>query len=100
MDTIAVGGFIASPWNVTRRADRADDTEGLHLTWGNGEAMVSLTEKIARREGFGLVLADGVRKAAERIGKGSERFAIHVGGRSLPFHDPRLSPWLGTKLHG
>jgi aldehyde:ferredoxin oxidoreductase len=67
----------------------------LRLTWGNGEAVASLTEKIARREGFGQVLADGVKKAAERIGKGSERFAMHVAGRSLPYHDPRLSPWLG-----
>jgi aldehyde:ferredoxin oxidoreductase len=97
MDTIAVGGVIAFAMECYEKGlIGADDTEGLRLTWGNGEAIVSLTEKIARREGFGLVLADGVGKAAERIGKGSERFAMHVGGRSLPFHDPRLSPWLGT----
>jgi len=97
MDTIAVGGVIAFAMECYEEGlIGVDDTEGLRLTWGNGEAIVSLTEKIARREGFGEVLADGVRKAAERIGKGSERFAMDVGGRSLPFHDPRLSQWLGT----
>ena len=101
IDTIAVGGVIAFAMECYENGlIGADDTEGLRLTWGNGEAIVSLTEKIARREGFGQVLADGVRKAAERIGKGSERFAMHVGGRSLPFMIPRLSPWLGNELRG
>jgi aldehyde:ferredoxin oxidoreductase len=96
LDTIAVGGVIAFAMECFEKGlISADDTNGLRLTWGNGEAVASLTEKIARREGFGQVLADGVKKAAERIGKGSERFAMHVAGRSLPYHDPRLSPWLG-----
>ena len=96
LDTIAVGGVIAFAMECFEKGlISADDTDGLRLTWGNGEAVASLTEKIARREGFGQVLADGVKKAAERIGKGSERFAMHVAGRSLPYHDPRLSPWLG-----
>jgi aldehyde:ferredoxin oxidoreductase len=72
------------------------DTDGIELTWGNAEAVVALTEKIARREGFGAVLADGVAKAAERIGKGSEKYAMHVHGHRIPYHDPRNIPCKGT----
>ena len=50
---------------------------------------------MGKREGFGAVLADGSKKAAERIGKGSEEYAMHVGGREMPFHDPRMSPGQG-----
>jgi len=70
------------------------DTDGLELRWGNSEAIVAMVEKLARREGFGAVLADGVRKAAERIGQGSEEFAIHIQGQEVPMHDPRYIPGL------
>ena len=53
------------------------DTDGLELTWGNTEAMMELQEKIAYRKGFGDFLADGVVEAARKLGKGSDRFAIH-----------------------
>lgn len=97
MDTIAVGGVIAFAMECYENGlINIEETGGIDLTWGNGEAVAALTEKIARREGFGAVLADGVRRAAERIGKGSEKYAMHVGGHRLPYHDPRLSPSLGT----
>jgi aldehyde:ferredoxin oxidoreductase len=51
--------------------------------------MLAMIHKIARREGFGDILADGVKRAAERIGRGSEQFAIHVKGQELPMHEPR-----------
>ncbi len=57
-----------------------EDTGGLELTWGNGYAMVKMAEKIAYRDGLGDILADGVKEASRRIGKGSEAFAIHVKG--------------------
>ena len=72
-----------------------DDTGGLELNWGNSTAVVALTEQIARREGFGAVLADGLKRAAEQIGRGSEQFAMHVCGRELPLHDPRANPGIG-----
>ncbi|MDB9822946.1 aldehyde ferredoxin oxidoreductase family protein [Deltaproteobacteria bacterium] len=97
MDTIAVGGVIAYAMECYEKGLlRMEDTDDIDLTWGNGEAVVALAEKIGKREGFGAVLADGVKKASERIGKGSEKYAMHVGGRGLPFHDPRLSASLGT----
>lgn len=72
------------------------DTDGLELNWGNEAALVELLEKMARREGIGDVLADGVRKAAERIGKGAEEYAIHVQGSEVPMHDPKFQPGLAT----
>jgi aldehyde:ferredoxin oxidoreductase len=73
-----------------------DDTDGIELTWGNAEAIVAMVEKVAKREGFGALLADGSQKAAERIGKGAEKYAVSIRGKSLAFHDPRMSPALGT----
>ncbi|MDA8218727.1 MAG: aldehyde ferredoxin oxidoreductase family protein [Dehalococcoidales bacterium] len=70
------------------------DTDGLELTWGNAQAIVNLCGMIARREGFGAVLADGVRVAAQRIGRGAEQYAIHIQGQEVPMHDPRHWPGL------
>ena len=67
-----------------------EDTDGIELTWGNHKAIVAMTEKMAKREGFGDILADGVKVAAERIGKGAEQYAIHIGGQELGMHDPKL----------
>lgn len=99
IDTISTGGTIAFAMECYEKGliSRAD-TDGIELTWGNAAAVVAMTEKIARREGFGALLADGAGKAAERIGKGSEEFAIAVLGQSLAYHDPRMSPALGTAM--
>ncbi len=70
------------------------DTGGLELHWGDSKAILKLTEMIIKREGIGDVLADGVERAAARIGKGSERYAMHAGGEALPAHDPKLAPSL------
>jgi len=60
-----------------------EDTDGIPMEWGSGEAINKMTEKIARREGFGDVLADGVVSAAKKIGKGSEEFAMQVKGLEI-----------------
>lgn len=73
-----------------------EDTGGIQLTWGNADAIVKMTQQIADGVGFGKLLADGVKVAAERIGKGAEQYAIHVGGEEVPMHDPRLNPALAT----
>ncbi|MFC1970391.1 aldehyde ferredoxin oxidoreductase family protein, partial [Chloroflexota bacterium] len=97
LDTMAVGNAIAFAMECYEKdLIGRGDTDGVELTWGNAAAIVSLTEKIARREGFGMVLADGVQKAAERIGKGAEKYAIHVHGHRIPYHDPRNNPGRGT----
>jgi len=58
-----------------------EEADGLELTWGNHDAVLGLLEKLAHREGFGDFLADGVKAAAERLGKGSEEFALHIKGQ-------------------
>lgn len=59
------------------------DTDGLALEWGNGEAALELLWKIARREGCGDLLAEGCKKAAEKVGQGSLAWAMQVKGQDL-----------------
>jgi len=95
MDTISAGAVAAFAIEcyenglLTKR-----DTGGLELTWGNAQAIVALTEKVAKREGIGDILAEGVMRAAKEIGKGAEEFAIHVSGQEVPAHDPKFTPGL------
>ncbi|NQU15187.1 MAG: aldehyde ferredoxin oxidoreductase family protein [Desulfobacteraceae bacterium] len=90
MDTISTGATIAFAMECYEKGLLSkSDTDGLDLTWGNHEAIVELTRKIGEREGFGAVLADGSKKASEKIGGGSEKFCIVVKGLELPMHDPR-----------
>jgi len=58
----------------------AADTDGITMEWGSKEAVLAMIEKIARKEGFGNVLADGIVPASRRIGKSAERYARHVKG--------------------
>jgi aldehyde:ferredoxin oxidoreductase len=91
LDTISVGCTIAFAMECYDRGlITRSDTDGIALTWGNPDAVVEMTWKIAKREGFGDVLADGSKLAAERIGKGSEVYAMHVYGQEVPMHDPRV----------
>jgi len=91
LDTISTGTVIAFAMECYEHGliTRAD-TDGIELTWGNHRAMIAMTEKLARREGFGDVLADGVKRAAERIGKGAGEFAVQIGGQELGLHDPKF----------
>lgn len=66
-----------------------EDTDGLDLRFGNAEAMVAMVHRIANREGLGDLLAEGTRRAAEKIGGEAHYFAIQVKGQELPMHDPR-----------
>jgi aldehyde:ferredoxin oxidoreductase len=90
LDTISAGATIAFAMECYENGIiTQEDTDGIALDWGNHATIVDMTLKMAKREGFGDVLADGVLKAAQRIGKGSEQYAMHVGGQELPMHDPR-----------
>ena len=66
-----------------------DDTGGLELEFGNGEAMVEMVKKIALREDIGDVLAEGVKLASEKIGQGSEQFAMHIKGVEVTGYEIR-----------
>jgi aldehyde:ferredoxin oxidoreductase len=73
----------------------AADTGGLHYRWGDGDLMVRTLHMIARREGFGDILAEGVARMAARFGAESEPFNLTVKGQELPMHEPRLKPAMG-----
>ena len=95
IDTISAGGVISFAMECFEEGIITEkDTDGIKLTFGNGNAMLEMLEKICRKEGFGSVLAEGVKKASEQIGKGSERFAIEVKGLEVPAHDPRAHNFL------
>ncbi|MFQ5710172.1 MAG: aldehyde ferredoxin oxidoreductase family protein [Candidatus Geothermarchaeales archaeon] len=66
------------------------DADGLELEWGDMETIQKLLEKIVLREGIGGVLAEDVGAASKIIGKGSERYAIHVKGIAIPYFEPRV----------
>lgn len=92
LDTISTGSTIGFAMECYDRGlITKADTDGIDLSWGNIAGMLAMTEKIGKREGFGAVLADGSKIAAERIGKGSEKYAMHVGGQDMPAHDPRAT---------
>jgi aldehyde:ferredoxin oxidoreductase len=96
LDTIGVGTTIAFAMECFENGlITKDDTGGIELKFGNAEAMMKMVELIARREGLGDVLAEGCKRAAEKIGKGAEQFAMHVKGQELPMHEPRGKVGLG-----
>ncbi len=69
-----------------------EDTDGLDMTWGNGEATVALLKRIANREGFGNILAEGVMRAARSIGGEAPNMAVHtMKGNSPRGHDHRIA---------
>jgi aldehyde:ferredoxin oxidoreductase len=91
MDTISAGTAVSFAIELFENGILTkEDTDGIELKWGNHRAMVAMTEKLARREGLGDILADGVKRAAEKIGKGAEKFAVHIGGQELGMHDPKI----------
>jgi len=90
LDTISAGAAVAFAIECYENGIvNKKDTDGLEMTWGNAATIVAMTEKLGKREGFGDIIADGVKKAAERIGKGSEKYAMHIGGQEVPAHDSR-----------
>jgi len=98
MDSISAGGTIAFAIECFEKGilTRAD-TDGLDLTWGNSAAIEALMDRMIHRQGIGDLLADGVRVAARKIGRGSAAYAIHSGGQELAMHDGRYDP--GFALH-
>jgi aldehyde:ferredoxin oxidoreductase len=91
MDTISTGGTISFAMECFENGIiGTEDTGGIELRFGNGEALLKLIEMIAYRQGIGEILAEGSKRAAEKFGKGSEKYAMHVKGQEMPAHDPRF----------
>ncbi len=90
LDTISAGVSIAFIIECFERGlVSIKETEGLRLEWGNPELIIRLIHLIAHRKGLGALLAEGVKRAAEKIGKGAEKYAMHVKGLEVPMHEPR-----------
>jgi len=95
IDTISSGQAIALAMECYEKG-LIKDAGGVDLTWGNPDAVVKMCELIGKKEGLGVTLGQGVRRAAEIIGKGSEKFAIHVKGLEFPEHNPRKFKSMGV----
>ncbi|MBD3214392.1 MAG: aldehyde ferredoxin oxidoreductase [Candidatus Lokiarchaeota archaeon] len=97
MDTISAGGTIAFAVECFENGIIGlEETEGLMLKWGNGDAYIELLKNMIHREGIGDILADGSKIASQRIGKGSEKYAIHSLGQELAMHSPKYYDSMGT----
>jgi len=97
IDVISAGVSIAFAMECYENGLISDkETGGLKLKFGNAEALVRMVEMIGRREGLGDLLAEGVKRASEKIGRDSERFAMHVKGQEIPMHEPRFKKALGV----
>jgi aldehyde:ferredoxin oxidoreductase len=90
MDTISVGAAVAFAMEAFDRGLITEtDLGGMALRWGDADAMLETVRLIGEKEGFGRILGQGVKKAAEHIGPEAAAFAVHVKGLELPAHDPR-----------
>ncbi len=97
LDTISTGGTIAFAMKCFEKGLLSlKETDGIELRFGNEEAMLRCIDLIARRKGFGNLLAEGTARVAKTLGRGSEKFAMHVKGLELPAYDPRAG--FGTGL--
>jgi len=89
IDTISTGATIAFAMECYERGIISkEDTGGIELRWGDPEAIIRLIELIGRKEGFGAILSEGSMRAAEKIGRNAERYAMHVKGLEIPMHSP------------
>ncbi len=95
IDSISAGGVISFAMECFEEGlIGLNDTDGFELRFGSGDALLAMLDKICNREGFGAVLAEGVRGAARLIGKGAEQYAIETKGLEVPAHDPRSLNYL------
>jgi len=96
LDTISTGATIAFAMECYENGIiNQKDTGGVELRFGNADAMLEMVELITKREGIGDILAEGSKIAAQRFGKGAEKFAIQVKGSELPMHDGRVKGMVG-----
>jgi len=93
MDAIECGQLLAAAteWYKMGLITK-EDTEGIELDWGNHEAMIEMTHKIANREGIGDLLAEDAVRAAQKLGRGAEKCITHCKGALKTNVELRGSP--------
>ncbi len=94
LDTISVGNTIGFAMECAEKGILTE-TDGIDLKFGNAQAVIDMLSKITKREGIGDLLAEGVKVMSKKLGKGSEKFAMHVKGLELPCYDPRAAKITG-----
>lgn len=96
IDTMSAGVTIGFAMELYERGILTKkDTDGIDLKFGNHQAMIEMLRRIAYQEGLGELLGQGSRKVAQKIGQGSEEYAMNIKGLELPAYDIR-----GAKAHG
>lgn len=90
LDTMSTAACIAFAFEAFEKGViTTEDTGGLELKWGDTHAIHEMIKMIGERKHIGELLGEGVRKASQVLGKGTEEYAVHVKGLELAFHDPR-----------
>ncbi len=92
IDTISGGAVVAFVLECLEKGLLTTEDVGRELTWGDPDGVAWLLERIARREGVGELLARGVKSAAEKVGRGSERFAMQIKGLEISGYESRYAP--------
>ena len=93
IDTISTGNIIGFVMECYEKGIIGkDDLDGIEAKWGSEEALIALIEKIGLAEGVGKLLAEGVKKLAEKWNKGAEKFAMHAKGLEQSAYDTRSAP--------
>lgn len=96
LDTVSCGSTIAFTMECFEKGILTKDAAGgMEICFGDSETIVALVHKIAKREGVGNLLAEGTRVMAQRLGQGSDRFAMNVKGLELPAYDSRAAKITG-----
>ena len=97
MDPVSLGFTLSMAMELAEQGILSSaDTDGLDLRFGDAAATSAMIERIALRQGFGNVLAEGAKRAAAIIGRGAERFALHVKGLEMVSFEPRSQTNLAT----
>jgi len=84
-DSMSCGGVIAWALECYEKGVLTEEEVGMKLGWGDAESVKALTKMIVKRKGFGDRLAEGVKRAAQRIERGSEEYALHIKGAEMPY---------------
>lgn len=97
MDAVSSSATIAWVCEAVERGDlTAGDLDGVDMRWGNGEGALALTVKMGEGEGCGEWLRHGLASASRHVGRGTDAYAVHVGGQEPAYHDPRFTSLMGV----
>jgi len=95
LDTISAGASIAFAMELNEKGILTPKDTDLNLTWGNSDTVLDLISRITYRKELGNTLAEGVRRAAQIIGKGAEYYAMHIKGQEISAQDGRSQQSMG-----